>query len=180
MKWKVLSSEYLSNHKYFTARKDRCETPDGHIVEEYFVVELPLTVSAVAITEEKEVLMVRQYRHPIEENILEIPGGFVDAGETSQEAVARELLEETGYSFTSITSLGRVAANPGVLNNFTDLFLAEGGVKTGVQKLDANEFLVVEKISIEELKRLLVENKIVQSLHANCVFYALMKMGLLK
>lgn len=180
MKWKVISREYLSDHQYFTARKDKCETPDGHIVEAYFVVELPTSVSAVAITEDKEVLMIRQYRHPIEENILEIPGGFVDAGETSKEAVARELLEETGYSFSSITPLGRVAANPGVLNNYTDLFLAEGGVKTGEQKLDNNEFLVVEKISVEELKALLVENKIVQSLHANCVFYALQKMGVFK
>lgn len=180
MKWKVLSREYLSNHQYFTARKDKCETPDGHIVEAYFVVELPVSVSAVAITEDNEVLMIRQYRHPIEKDILEIPGGFVDTGETSQEAMGRELLEETGYSFKSITPLGRVAANPGVLNNYTDLFLAEGGVKTGEQKLDKNEFLVVEKISVEELKAMLVENKIIQSLHANCVFYALLKMGMLK
>ena len=180
MKWNVLSREYLSNHQYFTARKDTCETPDGHIVEAYFVVELPVSVSAVAITEEKEVLMIRQYRHPIEKDILEIPGGFVDAGETSQEAMGRELLEETGYSFPPIIPLGRVAANHGILHNYTHLFLAEGGIKTAEQKLDKNEFLVVEKISVAELKAMLVENKIVQSLHANCVFYALLKMGMLK
>lgn len=177
MKWKILSSKYLSKHQYFTARKDRCETPEGKIVEEYFVVELPVSVCAVALTKEGEVLMVKQYRHPIEESILELPGGFVDANETPAVAIARELQEETGYSFSTFTELGKVAANPGVLNNYTYLFLAEGGIKTGEQHLDPTEFLVVEKISLEDLKKDLLDNKIVQSLHVNCIFYALQKMG---
>ena len=87
MKWKILSSEYLSRHKYFTARQDKCETPEGKIIDEYFVVELPTTVCAVAFTEEGEVLMVKQYRHPIKETILEITGGFVDEGETPEEVL---------------------------------------------------------------------------------------------
>lgn len=176
-KWKVLSTEYLSMHTYFTARKDKCETPDGKIIEEYFVVELPPTVCAVAITDSNEVLMVRQYRHPLKETILEIPGGFVDEGETPEVAIQRELKEETGYEFFSITPVGRVSANPGVLENYTYLFLAEGGKKTGVQKLDQNEELELEKIPVEKLKRLLLENKIVQSLHTCCVYYALKAMG---
>ncbi len=177
MKWKILSSEYLSKHQYFTARKDRCETPEGEIVEEYFVVELPVSVCAVALTKEGEVLMVKQYRHPIEESILELPGGFVDPNETPAVAIARELQEETGYSFSTFTELGKVAANPGVLNNYTYFFLAEGGIKTGEQLLDPNEFLVIEKISLADLKKDLMDNKIVQSLHMNCIFYALQKMG---
>lgn len=177
MKWKVLSSEYLSKHQYFTARRDRCETPEGKIVEEYFVVELPVSVCAVALTKEGEVLMVKQYRHPIEESILELPGGFVDPNETPAVAIARELKEETGYTFSKFTELGKVAANPGVLNNYTYFFLAEGGIKTGEQHLDPTEFLVVEKISLEDLKKDLLDNKIVQSLHVNCIFYALQKMG---
>ncbi|HEV2832192.1 MAG TPA: NUDIX hydrolase [Hanamia sp.] len=176
MKWKILSSEYLSRHKYFTARKDKCETPDGKIIEEYFVVELPKTACAVAITQEGEVLMVNQYRHPIKETILEIPGGFVDEGDTPQQAMTRELKEETGYEFSSIIPIGKIAANPGVLDNFTYFFLAQGGIKTGVQKLDANEELVVEKISVEELKTLFLENKIAQALHNCCIFYALREM----
>ncbi|HEU5052479.1 MAG TPA: NUDIX hydrolase [Hanamia sp.] len=177
MKWKILSSKYLSKHPYFTARVDKCETPDGKIIDEYFVVELPTTVCAVAITEEQEVLMVRQYRHPVEETLLEIPGGFVDKDETPEEAMRRELKEETGYEFSSIVNVGRIAANPGVLNNFTYFFLAGGGKKTSEQKLDKNEELELEKITIPELKNLFLQNKIEQSLHNNCIFYALKEMG---
>ncbi len=177
MKWKILSSEYISRHKYFTARKDKCEMPDGKIVPEYFVVELPRTACAVALTEEGEVLMVKQYRHPLDEVLLEVPGGFIDEDESSEEAMRRELKEETGYEFSSFTYVGKIAANPGVLNNYTDFFLAKGGKKTGEQKLDPSEELQIEKISVAELKKLFLENKIVQATHNNCIFYALRELG---
>lgn len=179
MNWKIISSEYLSKHQYFTARKDKCETPSGKIIDEYFVVELPPSACAVAITKEGQVLMVKQYRHPIAETILELPGGFVDENEDPALAMKRELKEETGYDFPNVILVGKVAANPGVLNNYTYLFLAQEGVKTGEQELDKNEELTPELISLEELKLLFLENKIVQSLHVSCIFYALKKLELL-
>ncbi|HYC27504.1 MAG TPA: NUDIX hydrolase, partial [Chitinophagaceae bacterium] len=78
MKWKTLSSEYLFKDTWFTVRKDVCEKPDGKIVEPYYVYEFPTWVSAVALTTDNKVLMVRQYRHAIDETIIEIPGGCVD------------------------------------------------------------------------------------------------------
>jgi|SRR5665213_1740800 len=177
MKWRKLSSEYISNHKYFTARKDKCVTPDGKVIEEYFVVELPKTACALAITEEGKVLMVKQYRHPLEEVLLELPGGFINKNESPGKAMERELMEETGYEFSQVEQVGLIAANPGVLNNYTALFLARGGKRTSIQKLDHNEEIEVVTISLEELKSLFIENKIIQSLHANCIFYALRRMG---
>jgi len=173
--WKILSSEYLSHHQYFTARVDKCERRDGKIVPEYFVVELPACVVAMALTENNEVLMIKQYRHPIKKTILELPGGFIDKGETPEQAIKRELMEETGYQFDSFDYLGKVAANPGVLDNYTHMFLAKGGKKVSEQELDANEDIEILLTAFDEVKQLLNENKIEQALHAACIFYALQK-----
>ncbi len=180
MDWKTLSSKYLSKHIYFTAREDRCEMPNGQIVDPYFVVELPVSVCAMAITENNEVILLQQYRHPLKETILEIPGGFVDKGESSEKAMVRELLEETGYAFSTISFVARVAANPGVLDNYTDLYLATGGKKVAAQHLDASEEIEIKLFSVDTVREMLKKNEFKQALHATCLFYAFEKLDSLK
>ncbi|MFT3908440.1 MAG: NUDIX hydrolase [Ferruginibacter sp.] len=170
--FQTLSSEYINRHRYFTARKDRYQTDTGKIVDPYFVVELPTAAGAVAITENNEVILIRQYRYPVNEMMIEIPGGFIDPGEKPEEAIRRELLEETGYSFSEIHLLGTTALNPGVLNNFTYMFVALGGVKIAQQSLDQNEEIEIILKPLEEVRSMLMRHEIKQSMHALCIFYA--------
>ena len=180
MKWETLSSEYISRHKYFNARKDVCRTHDGRIIDPYFVVELPTSATALPITEDGRVVLVRQYRHPVEEVLYETPGGFIDEGEDAATGMKRELLEETGYTFSHVEHVGRVAGNPSLINSFTDLYLATGGKKVAAQNLDYNEDIDIVLVSIDELRDLLMRQEIKQSLHVSCIFFALMRLGILK
>jgi ADP-ribose pyrophosphatase len=170
MPFKTLSQEYLSKHIYFTTRKDSYETDTGKIVNPYFVVEMPDCAVAMPISADGNIIFIEQYRHPIGQLSIELPGGFIDDNETKEIAVARELLEETGYGFTEIIYLGKTYSNPGVLTNATHLFLAKGGVKTAQQSLDQNEEIKILLKSVEEVKDMMAKNEIRQSMHELCLY----------
>ncbi len=180
LKWKTLSSEYLFNDRWFKVRREKCETPTGKIVEPYYVYEFATWVGALPVTADGKVIMVRQYRHALGETCIEVPGGCVDDTDNNFEAAAaRELLEETGYTFSSYEYLGRISPNPSTNTNLLHMFLATGGIKTAEQQLDPNEEIEVVLVTIDELKKLLKENKIIQAMHVSCIMYGLMKLGYL-
>jgi ADP-ribose pyrophosphatase len=177
LNWKTCSSTYIHKGPWATLRSDKCEMPDGRIVEQYYVLEYPNWANAVALTEDNKVIMVRQYRHAANIVSLEIPGGVIENGEDPEAGMLRELLEETGYEFDSIELISTVYANPSTANNKTFCYLAKGGKKVQEQSLDEHEELIVEEYTIAEVKQLLADNKIAQALHCTGLFYALMKLG---
>lgn len=181
LKWKTISSKYLFKDLWFKVRRDKCESPEGKIIDPYYVYEFPEWVTAVALTEDNKVVMVRQYRHAAGEICIELPGGCVEENDKDFEAaIARELLEETGYSFSSYSYLGKISSNPSTNNNRMHMFLAKGGKKISEQNLDSNEEIIVEIYSLEEIKIMLKEKKIIQSMHVTCLFYALERINELK
>ena len=154
--------------------------PNGKIIPAFYVNEYPEWVNALALTRDGKVVMVKQYRHGIGKTSMELPGGVAEEGESMEEAVRREMREETGYEFGKLEYLGKISANPSTTNNFMHMFLATEGEKTAEQELDETEELEVHLVTMQELKRLVRENEILQSLHVNCIMYALRHLGELK
>jgi 8-oxo-dGTP pyrophosphatase MutT (NUDIX family) len=180
LRWKKISSEYLSRDLWGTVRKDVCQTQEGKMIDPYFVYEFPTWVTAVAVTQEGKIIMERQYRYALDVTCFEIPGGCVDDSDSSLEtAIARELLEETGYRFTNYEYLGKTSSNPSTNDNWMHMFLATGGRYEREQELDHNEEIEIYLFSLEEVKKLLAENQIIQSMHVTALYYALAKMNAL-
>jgi ADP-ribose pyrophosphatase len=178
MDWKVLESEYLHKEPWLTIRKEKCELPNGTIMPAYYVLEYPTWVSVLALTKDNKAVFVKQYRHGLGVVSIELPGGVVDAGETPEQGIRREIREETGYEFDSYAYLGKISPNPATSTNYMYMYLATGGEKVAEQSLDETEDVEVVLYSLDEVKQLLKENKIVQSLHCTTIFYALNKLGL--
>jgi len=93
-----------------------------------------------------------------------------------EDAIARELLEETGYRFTSYEYLGKISSNPSTNDNWMHMYLATGCIYEKQQALDHNEEIEIYLMDIEEVKKLLRENLFPQSMHVTTLFYALAKM----
>lgn len=174
LKWKTISSEYIYKESWFTARKDTCEKSDGTRVNNYYVFEFPEWATAFPITEEGKIILVKQYRHAIGEVCIELPGGCIDDTDANaEEAIRRELLEETGYSFTDVYYLGQISANPSTNSNLMNMFIATGGKKIQEQQLDHNEEIEILLVTMDELIQLVEERKFLQSMHMSTIFYAM-------
>jgi ADP-ribose pyrophosphatase len=175
-KWQKLSTKYVVKEKWATLRVDTCRLPNGVVKDDYYVLEYPDWANAFAITKENKVIMVRQYRHAADIVSLEVPGGVIDGDEGSEAGIKRELLEETGYTFETLELIATMYPNPATSTNRCFTYFLTGGVKTHAQHLDEHEILNVEEYTVEEIKQLLKDNKIDQSLHISALFYGLAKL----
>jgi ADP-ribose pyrophosphatase len=171
--WKRLGSERLLANRYFSLRSDRLRLPDGGIKDPYFVLERPDAAIIVPITESNEVVLVSQYRPPLEMMELGLPAGLVEVGERPEEAARRELAEETGYTGGEWEPLGSLASSPSLKDNWAYLFLARGVEETAAPDPDEHELVEVVKVPLEDLRGLVHSGKIVSSSGVAAVLLAL-------
>ena len=175
---KVLTREYVAREPWYTVRVDRVQLPNGHVIPKYWISEYPPWVNVVALTEQDEVVLIRQYRHGIEKVAWEIPAGTTDATDTSlEEAARRELLEETGYGGGRWSVLTTLSANPALQNNLTYTFLAEGVVPMTVADPGASEDLRLHLVPAGEIEAMIDGGELIQALHVAPLLKFLLKRG---
>ena len=161
--WQRLRSEKLFETPYFILRSDRLRLPDGVIKDPYYVIERPDAAIIFPLTKEGEVILVRQFRPPLERMELGLPAGLVEPGEKPEAAARRELLEETGYAGGEWESLGSLASSPSLKDNWAYLFLARGVEETSAPDPDEHELVEVVRVSVEDILGLIRGGQIVSS-----------------
>jgi ADP-ribose pyrophosphatase len=161
MSEKTLSAETVYRGKILNLRRDTALLPNGnHAARE--VVEHSGGVCVLPITADGDVVMVRQFRYPFMDTVLEIPAGKLEPGEDPHDCGLRELFEETGYKVEKLGFLGKLYPTPAYCTEVIHMYVASGlceDTNTG-NRLDEDEFLEVVKLPFAQVIDMILRNEI--------------------
>ena len=146
---KTVESKTLFEGHIVTLKLDRAQLPNGSLASRE-VVEHPGGVAVLPLDAEGRVIMVRQYRYPLHNTLLELPAGKLEKGEDHRVCGIRELQEEVGITADEVIYLGGLYLSPGYSNEVLHLYLARG-LHQGECHPDEDEFLEIERVPFDKL-----------------------------
>ncbi|MDO4778604.1 MAG: NUDIX hydrolase [Tissierellia bacterium] len=171
---KTIKSERIYEGKIIKVRVDTVELPNqGYAKRE--IVEHSRGVGIVALTDKNEIYMVKQYRKPIENFVLEIPAGLVESNEDAKEAAIRELQEEAGVKPNYIELITEAYASPGFTDEKISIFLARDLVESKLE-LDDTEFLEAFKVPLHKAYQMVENFEITDAKTIIGILYAMRKL----
>ncbi len=171
--WKRLASTVLVDGKYTRVRRDQVELPGGAVIPDYYVIEAPTWAGVIAITTQKELVLVRQYRYGHQDSSLELPAGVLEDGESILDGAARELREETGYHSEALSHLWSCRPEPARHEQWAHFTFAPDARSVAHQALDSTEEIRVELVPVAQLDAVLAE--MVHGLHVAALLLAARK-----
>jgi ADP-ribose pyrophosphatase len=158
MRFVTIRSNTVYHGRAFNVRQDQLCTPDGQVVN-LDIVEHIGAVTIVPIDSDDNLLFVRQYRHAVERELLELPAGTLEKDELPLAAAQREMREETGMAAENFKKLGEFFLAPGYSSEYMYIYLA---TRLYMDPLpgDADEFLQVVKVPLSQVKNLITAGEI--------------------
>jgi len=158
---KTLSSRRIYRGRAVNLRVDTVQMPSGRQTTRE-IVEHEEVVAVVAVDDKDDVLLVRQFRKPVEKELLEIPAGGIDPGEAPEEAVRREMREETGFAPQKVEKLGGFYSAPGFCTEYLYLYLAADLVHSPLQAEDSESISLV-RVPLGQVPELIASGAIVDA-----------------
>ena len=166
MDWRIINSSYSLNTKWLKVRKDHVRMPSGVEMDDFYILEYPDWINVIAITEDGQFILERQYRHGLQSIEMELCAGIVEAGEEPLAAAQRELMEETGYGGGEWSFFMKSAPNHAAMTNVNYTFIAKGVKKLSQQHLERTENIEILLMPREELIELMQFDTIIEGVQS--------------
>lgn len=175
---KTIKTEHIFSGKVISLQVDDVELPNGKTSKRE-IIKHPGAVAVIAVTNEKKIVMVEQFRKALERNLVEIPAGKLEKGEEPLASAARELEEETGYVCESLQLITSFYTSPGFADEIVHVYEARGlSKKEDAASLDEDEFVNLVELSLEEALKYIEEQKIFDAKTVFAVQYLQLKEAL--
>lgn len=158
MNERTISSQTIYEGKIITLKVDQVELPNGKTASREIVTH-PGAVAVMAITDDNRLVVVRQFRKPLERAIVEIPAGKLEPGEKPDVCAHRELEEETGYTAREMKHVASFYTSPGFADELIHLYRTDG-LTAGEAKPDEDEFVELMHITVDEAQQLIASGEI--------------------
>jgi ADP-ribose pyrophosphatase len=171
--WKVLGTETVARTPYYDVARDRLRHPHGHELDYYVVRPHRMAVGIVPVGDDGRVLLVRQWRHPVQKLLWEIPAGAIEPGEDAPAAATRELREETGYAAGDIERLYRYHPTIGSSSQTFNLFVGQSLTRVG--DYDPKEILAIRWFTRADVETLIDDGEMVDGMSVTALLVWLRK-----
>lgn len=159
MNYKLLKSEIRYKGKVFDHRVDEIEYESGNKSIREIAIH-PGGAVIVPIKDDGKIILVKQFRYPLQKTLIELPAGKLDKGEDPLKCATRELEEETGYTAKEIEKLGQIYTAPGYCTEILHIYSAKGLTPGNHHREEGEQGMEIQELSLNEIEKMIANGEI--------------------